>query len=159
MTGPSGGPGWTRPSSGSGGAVRRRASAVADAGRALAPPDPLSPQARLPRRELCRPRRRDEGRPAGVPYAFLKPPTTTLTGSGSDVAVCSASPDERLGGRAGRRHGPEGQGRHQGDALDYVAGYAVINDVSARYWVADKPELGIDWVMQKRPTATGRWAR
>ena len=37
----------------------------------------------------------------------------------------------------------------EGDALDYVAGYAVINDVSARDWIADKPELGIDWVMQK----------
>jgi hypothetical protein len=32
-------------------------------------------------------------------------------------------------------------------AMDYVAGYSIINDVSARDWVASSPKfLGIDWV-------------
>ena len=34
--------------------------------------------------------------------------------------------------------------------MDYVAGYSIINDVSARDWVASSPKfLGIDWVIGK----------
>jgi 2-keto-4-pentenoate hydratase/2-oxohepta-3-ene-1,7-dioic acid hydratase in catechol pathway len=34
--------------------------------------------------------------------------------------------------------------------MDYVAGYTIINDVSARDWVASSPKfLGIDWVVGK----------
>ena len=34
-------------------------------------------------------------------------------------------------------------------AVAAVAGYSVLNDVSARDWIADRPSLGIDWIMQK----------
>ena len=30
-----------------------------------------------------------------------------------------------------------------------IAGYSLLNDVSARDWIAEAPSLGIDWVMQK----------
>ncbi len=89
--------------------------------------------------------------PLKVPYAFLKPPTTTLTGSGSDVTLLRQARmndwEVELAVVMGRR----AKDVTEGDALDYVAGYAVINDVSARDWIADKPEVGIDWVMQKAP--------
>src|SRR5438128_2194155 len=33
--------------------------------------------------------------------------------------------------------------------LDAIAGYTIINDLSARDWIRGKPEVGIDWVMMK----------
>lgn len=41
-----------------------------------------------------------------------------------------------------------------------VAGYTIINDVSARDWIASRPPVGIDWVMQKawdQFQPTGPW--
>ncbi|MEM7345070.1 MAG: fumarylacetoacetate hydrolase family protein, partial [Chloroflexota bacterium] len=34
-------------------------------------------------------------------------------------------------------------------ALAAVAGYSIINDLSARDWIASAPPVGIDWIMQK----------
>ena len=67
------------------------------------------------------------------PYVFMKPPSTTLTDPHKPVAIPSISPksiDWELElavviGRTGR-HIPES------DALSYVAGYTVINDISDR---------------------------
>ncbi len=83
------------------------------------------------------------------PYAFLKPPSTTLRGSGGAV---EAPADVKLfdweaelavviGVRA--RHVPADQ------ALAIVAGYANFNDLSARDWIASRPPIGIDWVRHK----------
>ncbi len=89
--------------------------------------------------------------PLKLPYAFIKPPTTTLTGSGSEVTLLKEARmndwEIELAVVIGRR----AKDVPEANALDYVAGYAVLNDVSARDWIAEKPELGIDWVMQKAP--------
>ena len=67
------------------------------------------------------------------PYVFLKPPTTTLTHPGDPIVLPAMSPDHidwecELGvviGRACRDVDEE-------EALDYVAGYTIVNDVSDR---------------------------
>ncbi len=85
-----------------------------------------------------------------MPYSFLKPPSNTLSGSGSVVTLLDISEmndwEIELAVVIGKtaRHVPEG------DALGFVAGYSVMNDVSSRDWVAERPEfLGIDWVVGK----------
>jgi 2-keto-4-pentenoate hydratase/2-oxohepta-3-ene-1,7-dioic acid hydratase in catechol pathway len=67
------------------------------------------------------------------PYFFCKPPSTTLTNPGDPIVLPAVSPDHvdweaELGVIIGRqaRNVPE----HE--ALDYVAGYTVCNDVSDR---------------------------
>lgn len=67
------------------------------------------------------------------PYVFMKPPTTTLTDPGRAVVIPKVSPQHvdwelELAVVIGRRgkHIPESQ------ALQYVAGYTVINDISDR---------------------------
>ena len=67
------------------------------------------------------------------PYVFMKPPTTTLTHPGRAIRVPKVAPDAvdwelELAVVIGKR------GKHirEADALSYVAGYAVLNDVSQR---------------------------
>ena len=67
------------------------------------------------------------------PYVFMKPPTTTLTEPGQPVRVPSVSPgaidwELELAVIIGRRC------KHvsEAEALQYVAGYTVINDISDR---------------------------
>lgn len=93
------------------------------------------------------------------PYAFLKPLTTIAAPSGPvTLPAFSAMVDweAELGvviGRTARDVALE-------DALDLVAGYLPLNDVSARDWVENRPNLGIDWVMQKASdgfTPMGPW--
>ena len=67
------------------------------------------------------------------PYVFMKPPTTTLTDPGKPIRIPAVSPDHidwemELGVIIGRR------ARHvkEADALKYVAGYTVVNDISDR---------------------------
>jgi 2-keto-4-pentenoate hydratase/2-oxohepta-3-ene-1,7-dioic acid hydratase in catechol pathway len=67
------------------------------------------------------------------PYVFMKPPSTTLTNPGDPVLIPSVSPDFidwelELGVVMGRK------AKHvrEADALQYVAGYTVINDISNR---------------------------
>ena len=83
------------------------------------------------------------------PYSFLKPPSTTLRGSGETVMVPAiakmldweAELAVIIGARAFRQ--PLAQ------ALDVVAGYANLNDLSARDWLANSPGVGVDWVRHK----------
>lgn len=93
------------------------------------------------------------------PYAFLKP-LTTIGPPGGPVTLPAVSAmvdwEAELGVVIGRR------ARHvrEEDALDHVAGYLPLNDVSARDWIDERPNLGIDWVMQKGPdgfTPMGPW--
>ncbi len=67
------------------------------------------------------------------PYVFMKPPSTTLTDPYKPVVIPKVSPDHidwelELGVVIGRR------ARHvaAADALKYVAGYVVCNDISDR---------------------------
>ena len=68
------------------------------------------------------------------PYVFMKPPSTTLTDPGKPVRIPAVSPDHvdwelELAVVIGRR--VQGTSR-EADALRYVAGYTVINDISDR---------------------------
>jgi 2,4-didehydro-3-deoxy-L-rhamnonate hydrolase len=67
------------------------------------------------------------------PYVFMKPPTTTLTHPGDPIRIPSVSPDHvdwelELGVIIGQQC----KDVSEADALNYVAGYTVINDISDR---------------------------
>ena len=67
------------------------------------------------------------------PYVFMKPPSTTLRPSGGTVKLPAVSPaaidyELELAVIVGRT----AKGVSEADALDYVAGYTIINDISDR---------------------------
>ncbi|MCH7988605.1 MAG: fumarylacetoacetate hydrolase family protein [Planctomycetes bacterium] len=67
------------------------------------------------------------------PYVFMKPPLTTLTNPGDPVKIPAVSPDHidwelELGVIIGKRC----KGVSEAEALSYVAGYTVVNDISDR---------------------------
>jgi 2,4-didehydro-3-deoxy-L-rhamnonate hydrolase len=67
------------------------------------------------------------------PYVFMKPPTTTLTHPGDPVIIPRCSPDHvdyeaELGVVIGRQC----RDVEEADALDYVAGYTIVNDITDR---------------------------
>ena len=67
------------------------------------------------------------------PYVFMKPPSTTLTHPGDPIRIPRVSPDHidyesELGVVIGRRC----RDVEEADALDYVAGYTIINDITDR---------------------------
>ena len=67
------------------------------------------------------------------PYVFMKPPTTTLTDPGKPVVIPKISPNAidwelELAVVIGKKC----KGVSESDALSYVAGYTVINDISNR---------------------------
>ena len=96
---------------------------------------------RYPRKVLCsganyhaHMREMKVNRPSEArPYFFLKPPTTSLVGPGEPIAV-PADPAAKVDWEAelavviGRR----AKNVSEADALDYVAGYSAINDISLR---------------------------
>jgi 2-keto-4-pentenoate hydratase/2-oxohepta-3-ene-1,7-dioic acid hydratase in catechol pathway len=86
---------------------------------------------------------------ASVPHSFFKPPTTALVGSGRAIALPEHAEkidyEAELAVVVGRRaHGVSAE-----DALDYVFGYSVLNDISARDWLAAENPLGPNWTMAK----------
>jgi 2-keto-4-pentenoate hydratase/2-oxohepta-3-ene-1,7-dioic acid hydratase in catechol pathway len=83
------------------------------------------------------------------PYSFLKPPTTTLIGSGQPLHLPEQARfvdwEAELAVVIGQRaHWVRGA-----EALACIVGYSILNDISARDWIAEAPSVGIDWVMQK----------
>ncbi len=84
-----------------------------------------------------------------LPYSFLKPVSTGLVPSGASVGLPLGPKmvdwEAELAVVVGRTL----RGATGGDVLDAVAGYTIINDLSARDWIASRPEVGIDWVMMK----------
>ncbi len=67
------------------------------------------------------------------PYVFMKPPTTTLTNPGDPIVIPRVSPDHidwecELGVVIGR----ECRGVEEDQAMAYVAGYTVVNDITDR---------------------------
>ena len=67
------------------------------------------------------------------PYVFMKPPSTTLTDPNKPVSIPTVSPDHidwelELAVVIGKT----GKAIKESDALNYVAGYTVINDISNR---------------------------
>ncbi|MFT3864301.1 MAG: fumarylacetoacetate hydrolase family protein [Solirubrobacterales bacterium] len=86
------------------------------------------------------------------PFFFLKP-TTTVVGPGADVvlpaAVAKLDWEVELAAVIGR----EARGLRAGEALSCVAGYTVLNDISARdnfkREPATEPPMTFDWFGQK----------
>ncbi len=67
------------------------------------------------------------------PYVFMKPPTTTLTDPAKSIVIPQVSPNAidwelELAVIIGRRC----KGVSEADALNYVAGYTIVNDISNR---------------------------
>ena len=67
------------------------------------------------------------------PYVFMKPPTTTLTNPGQPIKIPAVNPNStdyelELAIVIGRG----GKGIAEADALDHVAGFTVVNDISDR---------------------------
>jgi len=80
------------------------------------------------------------------PYFFMKPPSTTLTNPGDAIKLPKVSPDHidweaELGVIIGRRV----KGVKPEDALDAVAGYTVVNDVSDREFRPNPDRKKRDW--------------
>ena len=83
------------------------------------------------------------------PYSFLKPWKNTLRGSGESVAVPDGVRMMDWEAELAVVIGAPAARVSAADALDYVAGYANFNDLSARDWLASRPPVGIDWVRHK----------
>lgn len=83
------------------------------------------------------------------PYSFLKPPTTTLIGAGEAVTLPEYAQmidwEVELAVVIGQRaHRVRGQA-----VMDCIAGYSIVNDISARDGLLKPTPIGIDWVMSK----------
>lgn len=83
------------------------------------------------------------------PYAFLKPPGTTLRGSGQAVVAPAGVSMMDWEAELAVVIGTRAHDVKEADALAVVAGYANFNDLSARDWLANRPAVGIDWVRHK----------
>lgn len=90
----------------------------------------------------------------GSVFFFLKPPTTTVVGPGDEIRIPVAE-EARVDyeaelavviGRGGREIPAE-------RAMEHVAGYTIVNDVSARGLLARVdplvPAMGFDWISSK----------
>ena len=90
------------------------------------------------------------------PYVFMKPPSTTLTHPGAPVVIPKVSPNHidwecELGVVIGRAC----KNVDEADALSYVAGYTVVNDITDRKFMPNpgrKPrerDKFFDWLHGK----------
>ncbi|MEM6499607.1 MAG: fumarylacetoacetate hydrolase family protein, partial [Pseudomonadota bacterium] len=93
------------------------------------------------------------------PYAFMRP-QTCLAAHHEEIRLPSIPKmidwEAELGIIIGSQFGPN----DSGDPTSAIAGYTVLNDLSARDWIHDRPFVGIDWVMQKswdQFQPTGPW--
>ncbi len=93
----------------------------------------------------------DNTKPPKYPYCFLKPPTTTLVGSGETVRLPEYAKmidwEVELAVVIGQKvHHVSGEA-----AMESIAGYSILNDISARDWVPkeERSYFGLDWVMSK----------
>ncbi|MCS7059427.1 MAG: fumarylacetoacetate hydrolase family protein [Meiothermus sp.] len=95
-------------------------------------------------------RRMDERARRGKPFIFTKLPTSVIGPYDTlwlPPEVQQADWELELGVVMGR---PARRVRRE-EALDYVAGYVVVNDITARELVyrPDIPEMGMDWLASK----------
>jgi len=93
------------------------------------------------------------------PYAFMRP-QTCLSAHGDEISLPKNPTmidwEAELAVIIGTTYGPE----NSQDPMTAVAGYTVVNDLSARDWIHNRPFVGIDWVMQKswnQFQPTGPW--
>jgi len=82
------------------------------------------------------------------PYAFLRPSTCLAA---HEQAVVLPNRPRMIDWEAelGLVIGSRVRDVSGAEALAAVAFYTVINDISARDWIENRPFVGIDWVMQK----------
>lgn len=97
--------------------------------------------------------RKMDGRAAtGTPYFFLKAPSA-VTGPFDNVVLPSdvRQPDWEL--ELGVIIGKRARRVKRAEALEYVAGYTIVNDITTRELVNrhkdDVPEMGMNWVLGK----------
>ena len=96
----------------------------------------------------------DRPDPVGAPYFFLKPPTTTVIGP-DDPIVLPDRPGRRIDWEAelGVVIGRRARDLDESDVAGYIAGYTIVNDVSARDRLsrpdAVAPPFGFDWTSAK----------
>jgi 2,4-didehydro-3-deoxy-L-rhamnonate hydrolase len=92
----------------------------------------------------------DERAATGTPFFFCKA-QSTVTGPYDDIVLPAdvTQPDWEL--ELGVVIGKPGRHVRRAEALDYVAGYVVVNDITARERVnrKDMREMGMDWVASK----------
>jgi 2-keto-4-pentenoate hydratase/2-oxohepta-3-ene-1,7-dioic acid hydratase in catechol pathway len=86
---------------------------------------------------------------AAVPYSFLKPPTTALVGSGRTIPLPDHAQKIDYEAELAVVIGQRAYGVKAREALSYVFGYSVLNDISARDWLPSTTALGPDWTMAK----------
>lgn len=97
-----------------------------------------------------------EEREKTFPYVFMKPPLTTLTNPNDPIKIPAISPDHidwelELAIIIGK----ECKGVSEKDALDYVAGYSIINDISDRKFKPNpnrndrEKDMFFDWLHGK----------
>ena len=96
----------------------------------------------------------DRPDPVGAPYFFLKPPSTSVIGPG-DPIVLPDRPGRRIDWEAelGVVIGRRAHDLDEADVAGHVAGYTIVNDVSARDRLsrpdAVAPPFGFDWTSAK----------
>jgi 2-keto-4-pentenoate hydratase/2-oxohepta-3-ene-1,7-dioic acid hydratase in catechol pathway len=94
----------------------------------------------------------DERAKHGEPYVFPKLPSA-ITGAFDPIVLpaTTAKPDWEL--ELGVIIGRPARNVRREQALDYVAGYSIVNDVSGRDLIArtDYKMLGTDWLRSKSP--------
>ena len=85
------------------------------------------------------------------PYTFLKPPTTTLVGSGATVELPEYAKMIDWEVELAVVIGQKARNVHGDEVMASIAGYSVFNDISARDWVPpeERSFMGFDWVMLK----------
>lgn len=92
----------------------------------------------------------DERVETGEPYVFTKP-ISAISGAYDDLVLppTTEKPDWEL--ELAVVIGKEGYNIDVADAMDYVAGYTIINDISARDLIprTDYKMLGTDWLRSK----------
>ena len=92
----------------------------------------------------------DERAATGTPFFFCKA-QSTITGPYDDIVLPAdvTQPDWEL--ELGVVIGKPARHVRRAEALDYVAGYVVVNDITARERVnrKDMKEMGMDWVASK----------
>ena len=89
---------------------------------------------------------RFEERKNTYPYVFMKPPSTTLINPGDKLRLPATSPhyidwEIELAGIMGRKTKDIGES----EALDHVAGYTVLNDISDRKFRPNPSRNTRDW--------------
>ncbi len=112
---------------------------------------------------------RDPEGKVGDVFMFLKPPTTAIVGPGEEVLIRGEEDKIDWEAEIGLVIGKGGRFIDQDSALEHVAGYTLVNDVSARGCFEARnpchPAVAYDWIAQKAqdthcPTGPGvvpRW--